>query len=234
MSSNAAKLIEEWWQEPSAGDQSMEDDHQEFWDDVLENAIDDNFTGKKVLDFGCNQGGMLRRIYRDQKFASAVGVDLAQKSIAQANERKGDLPITYIATDDIDTLDTDFDFATSTAVIYLIDDMVTHAKKMFNRLKPGGVYYATHPDYITSPAFKVSQDAIDIHAAIKCAQNNVDDIIGAFEDAGFVVYVQRIMPKRYIPVPISARNNRWYGTATNELDFWYGHRYAFKCVKPAK
>jgi 2-polyprenyl-3-methyl-5-hydroxy-6-metoxy-1,4-benzoquinol methylase len=226
------QLIEQWWDEPDMGDQSMEDDHQEFWDDVIENAIDADFTGKKILDFGCNQGGMLRRIYRDMKYTSAVGVDVAKKSIEQANSRKGDFPIQYVASNDIDTLETDFDFATSTAVIYLIDDMVEHAHKMFRRLKPGGTYFATHPDYITSPAFKVAQEAIDIHASIKCAQNNLDDIIAAFEDAGFIVYVQRIIPTKYIPVPVSAKDNRWYGTATNELDFWYGHRYAFKCVKP--
>lgn len=227
------QLIDEWWMQEDMGDQSMEDDHQTFWDDVIENAIDVDYTGKKVLDFGCNQGGMLRRIYRDMKFREGVGVDLARNSIAQANARKGDVPVTYIATDDIDTLDTDFDYATSTAVIYLIDDIETHARKMFNRLKPRGVYFATHPDYVTDPAFKVAQDAIDEHAAIKCAQNNLDDIIGAFEKAGFTVYVKRIVPTGYIPEPISALDNRWYGTATNEVDFWYKHRYAFRCVKPA-
>jgi 2-polyprenyl-3-methyl-5-hydroxy-6-metoxy-1,4-benzoquinol methylase len=228
-----AQLIEEWWQEPQAGDQSMEDDHQEFWDDVLDNAIDADFTGKKILDFGCNQGGMLRRIYKTMKFREAIGVDLAQKSIAQANARKDNLPIKYMALNDISSLDRDFDYATSTAVIYLVADIEAHARQMFGRLKPGGVYFATHPDYITSPLFKIAQDAIDKHAAIKCAQNNLDDIIGGFESAGFKVYVKRIVPTGYVPVPISSRDNRWYGSATNEIEFWYAHRYAFKCVKPA-
>ena len=227
-----AQLIEQWWMQPEAGDQSMEDEHQNFWDDVIDNAIDVDFTGKKILDFGCNQGGMLRRIYKDMKFSAAVGVDLAQTSIKQANERKGDLPITYIATSDIDELDTDFDYATSTAVIYLIEDMVDHAKKMFNRLKPGGVYFATHPDYITEPAHTAAQEAINQHAAIKCAQNDLNDIVAAFEEAGFEVYVKRIIPGHYIPEPISAKNNRWYGTAMNEVNFWYERRYAFRCVKP--
>jgi 2-polyprenyl-3-methyl-5-hydroxy-6-metoxy-1,4-benzoquinol methylase len=215
------------------GDQSMEDDHQEFWDDVLANAIDADFTGKKILDFGCNQGGMLRRIYKDMKFREAVGVDLARKSIAQANERKKDLPITYLALDSLDSLDKDFDYATSTAVIYLIADIAGHARQIYDRLKPGGVYFATHPDYITDKTFKVAQDAINKHAAIPCAQNDLNDIIAGFEQAGFKVYPKRIIPTGYIPVPVSAKDNRWYGSASCELDFWYGHRYAFKCVKPA-
>jgi ubiquinone/menaquinone biosynthesis C-methylase UbiE len=227
------QLIEEWWQEPGMGDQSMEDDHHDFWDDVIAHAFDADFTGKKILDFGCNQGGMLRRIYEQKKFKQAVGVDLAQKSVAVANSRKGNLPITYIATNDISTLDKDFDYATSTAVIYLVDDIETHAQKMFERLKPGGVYYATHPDYVTDSRFHLTQKVIDEHGAVKCAQNDLNDIICAFEKAGFKVYVQRMIPKGYAG-PISGLNNRWYGTAANHVDFWYGHRYAFKCVKPAK
>ena len=227
------QLIDQWWMQPEAGDQSMEDEHQTFWDDVLENAIDVDFSGKKILDFGCNQGGMLRRIYKDMKFKSAVGVDVAQKSIEQADARKGDLPIEYMARNNLDDLDTDFDYATSTAVIYLIDDIADHARQIFNRLKPGGIYFATHPDYITDPRFTAAQEAINEHAAISCAQNNLDDIIGGFESAGFKVYVKRIVPNHYIPESISAKNNRWYGTATNEIDFWYNHRYAFRCVKPA-
>ncbi len=226
-----ATLIEQWWNEPGQGDQSMEDDHLEFWDDVLANAIDADLTDKKILDFGCNQGGMLRRIYQTYKFREAIGVDLASSSIAQANARKAGLPITYLARTTLDGMDTDFDYATSTAVIYLISDIADHARQIFDRLRPRGVYFATHPDYIGDKKFRVAQEAINRHAAVKCAQNTIDNIISGFESAGFLVYVKRIIPLGYIPVPVSA-NNRWYGTASNELDFWYGHRYSFRCVKP--
>ncbi|MFX7701393.1 class I SAM-dependent methyltransferase, partial [Acinetobacter baumannii] len=87
-------------------------------------------SGKKILDFGCGQGGLLRRVYRTYKFKEAIGVDLARQSIATANSRKGDLPIEYLALADINSLDTDFDYAVSTAVIYLIDDIAAHARQI--------------------------------------------------------------------------------------------------------
>ena len=227
-----AQIIDEWWQQPDAGDQSMEDEHQSFWDDVIENAIDVDFTDSKIMDFGCNQGGMLRRIHESMPFREAIGVDVAQNAIQAANNRKGDLPLKYFACDTLDGFDTDFDYVVSTAVIYLIEDIAEHARQIYERLKPGGVYFATHPDYVTDSRFKVAQDVINEHATIQCAQNDLDDIIAGFEKAGFFVYVKRMIPNGYIPEPISALNNRWYGTATREIDFWYGHRYTFRCVKP--
>ncbi len=225
-------LIEEWWQETEAGDQSMEDDHQPFWDDVIENVIDADFTGKKLLDFGCNQGGMLRRIYRSAPFREAVGIDLAQKSVAQANARKGNLPIIYMARATLDGLDQDFDYATSTAVIYLVRDIADHARQIFDRLKPGGVYFATHPDYAGDPRYKVTQKIIDDNATVKCSSNTMDEIIAGFESAGFQVFVKRMLPKAYMSV--SAQSDReWYGSSANKIHLWYEHRYAFRCVKPA-
>lgn len=225
------QLYNEWWLEPGQGDQSMEDDHIEFWTDVVRNVIDTDLTGKKLLDFGCNQGGLLRRIYEEQKFRAAVGVDLAQASVAVANERKGNVPAEYIATADISGLDTDFDAAISTAVIYLIDDLASHARAVYDRLKPGGTYYVTHPDYVTNPRFKKIQEQIDKFAAVKCAQNDINAVIKGLEAPGFTVRVMKMVPKSYISTPI--RTNSWYGISPqDQLDLWYNHRYAFKCTKP--
>lgn len=227
------QLCDEWWQEPGQGDQSMEDDHGEFWEDVINRVIKTDLTGKKVLDFGCNQGGLLRRIYETAKFSSAVGVDLAQSSINVANSRKGSVPAKYIATNDIGSLDKDFDVAISTAVIYLIDDLATHARAVYDRLKPGGIYYVTHPDYVTNPNFKKIQEQIDKFAAVKCAQNDINDVVKGLEAPGFTVHAMRMIPQSYITTPI--RTNSWYGISpADQLDLWYNHRYAFKCVKPLK
>lgn len=226
-----AQLFDEWWQEPGMGDQSMEDDHPDFWEDVLENVIDADLTGKKILDFGCNQGGFLRRMYELSKYSAAVGVDLAQKSINEANARKGALPVEYVATSDISGLDRDFDYAVSTAVIYLIDDIVGHAKSMFDRLKPGGVYYATHPDYVTSGKFGKIQESINKFAAVRCAQNDLNAIIEGFETAGFQVHLRRMLPQGYISA--HSRKKSWSGISPEDnIELWYNHRYAFKCVKP--
>lgn len=55
-----AEIINEWWLEPGQGDASLEDEHVEFWQDVVEQVIDTSLTQKTVLDFGCNRGGLLK------------------------------------------------------------------------------------------------------------------------------------------------------------------------------
>ncbi len=59
------KMIELWWTEPDVGDQSMEDEHGEFWERVALQTFDVSLTDKILLDFGCNQGGFLRKLYDD-------------------------------------------------------------------------------------------------------------------------------------------------------------------------
>jgi SAM-dependent methyltransferase len=225
------KLIGQWWQESGAGDQALEDSHKEFWDDFIANAIDVDFTNKKILDFGCNQGGLLLRTYSSMPFRKAVGVDLAEQSIAKAKARSNGLPIEFLALDDLQSLDTDFDYAISSAVIYLIEDMHNHAAQIYDRLKPGGVYFAWHADYVSDKRYAATQEAIDHYATIKCAQNSVDDIITSFQSAGFKVFVKRMLPPSYIPVPIR-EDKRWFSSALAEIDYWYDHRYVFRCVKP--
>lgn len=225
------KVYDEWWQEPNRGDQSMEDEHQFFWQDCLENMIDVDLSGKKILDFGCSQGGFLRYIYKDHPFKSAVGIDLAQKSIDKANQIKGNIPAQFFALDNLETLDKDFDCAISTAVLFLIDDIKDHAKQIYDRLKPGGIYIAQYPDYVTNPAYAPCRDVIDEFAAQKCAPKSLEEIVSDFESAGFQVFLKRIIPKGYISV---GSESRFYGNSVpNIIEFWYNHRYAFKCVKPA-
>jgi len=72
------KMIEQWWTEPDVGDQSMEDEHGEFWERVASQTFDVSLTDKILLDFGYNQGGFLRKLYDEHKFRQAVGVDLAR------------------------------------------------------------------------------------------------------------------------------------------------------------
>lgn len=76
----------------------MEQGHIRHWEKVLEMILERDLKHKSILDFGCNQGGFLRYLYRERPFAKSVGVDLAIDSIAVANTRKADLPLSYYAT----------------------------------------------------------------------------------------------------------------------------------------
>ena len=48
---------------------------------------------------------------------------------------------------EFETLDKDFDYAISTSVLYLIDELSVHAREVFERLKSGGIYFAGYEDY---------------------------------------------------------------------------------------
>lgn len=222
-------LIEEWWTEPGQGDQAMEDEHGEFWQKIVEQVIDINIKDKKILDFGCNQGGLLRKFYDEQGFKEAVGIDLAQKSIAVANSRKGDRPIAYEALTNLNKFENEFDIAISTAVIYLIEDIESHARQIFRALKSGGIYYATHPDYTSDPAGKELRTAIDEYGSLKSQPHTLDDYAEAFAKAGFRMSIKRLQPTGYIGI---SKPSVWYSKVVDAVNAEYVHSYSFKLIKP--
>lgn len=222
------KMIEQWWTEPDVGDQSMEDEHGEFWERVASQTFDVSLTDKILLDFGCNQGGFLRKLYDAHKFRQAVGVDLARSSIEVARSRCGDRPIEYIATDTMADFENRFDIAISTAVIYLIEDLRDHAQQIYRALKPGGIYFATHPDYMNDDAGTELRTAINRFAAIKVKEHTLDDIADAFIGVGFKTSIKRIVPKGYTSL---SKPSAWYQKVINHVDAEYVHNYAFRCEK---
>lgn len=226
-----AQIIEEWWTEADVGDASLEDDHgMYFWNDVIQNVIEENLAGKTILDFGCNQGGFLRHLYQSNPFAKGVGVDIAASSIMVAQSRKENLPLEYYALTSLERFNKEFDVATSTAVIYLISDIETHAREVFKALKPGGIYYATHPDYTQSEGGRLQIQKINEFAAVKASEKTVDDIAKAFAAAGFMVSIKRMIPKSYLSLSVGSS---WYRTVYDQIHHNYEERYAFRLMKPA-
>lgn len=229
MSAVKAQLIQEWWCEPGVGDASLEDDHAEnFWDEAM-GIIQENLTGKTVLDFGCNQGGFLRKLHDNMPLKRGIGVDIARQSIDVANSRKGNRPLEYHATESLALFQGGADIAVSTAVIYLISDLETHACEMFSTLKPGGIYYATHPDYTQSSGGRKQIEEINRFAAVKASEKTLHDIARAFEAAGFVVQIKRLTPKNFMKL---SPNSTWYNSVYDQIKHTYEERYAFRFVKP--
>ena len=87
---------ETWWNDPSEDEQRMEDSHVPHWKKIIDAIVERDLTASSVLDFGCNQGGFLRLLYRERLFAYGLGVDLARRSVEIANERKAGLPVDYV------------------------------------------------------------------------------------------------------------------------------------------
>jgi len=223
------ELYDNWWNEADRTEQSMEDEHQHHWMKVMSMIEEKDLRELSILDFGCNQGGFLRLLYKNRPFRRGMGVDLAKSAIEIANERKGDLPITYIATGNPRVYKEKFELATSISVIYLITDLERHARVMREVLKPGGVYYATFTDYSKNPALLEIKKCIDEHATIPMQLHSLNDIAEAFVKEGFSASIRRMQPLGYISIDIC---DKWFSKISDRMQFEYEEAYIFRFVKP--
>lgn len=218
-------LYEVWWRD---GDQGMEDAHQTHWRRILDHIPENDLIGKSILDVGCNQGGFLRLLYERMPYADATGTDLATQSIEVARSRRGALPIRYVATDDPEQLGQRFDVAFSLAVLYLLDDLPGHARRMKGCLKPGGVYYATYADYPSNPSYTRIRDRIDASSAQPMQSYSLDEITAAFHEAGFSVAIRRMKPADF--VPLTGASDSWYACVADQLFYAYEQAYIFRFI----
>ncbi|TWH51666.1 bifunctional 2-polyprenyl-6-hydroxyphenol methylase/3-demethylubiquinol 3-O-methyltransferase UbiG [Sporomusa sp. KB1] len=194
------KLYDVWWQNRTEGEQQMEDRHKRGWREVIHLIQEQDLSDMAVLDFGCNQGGFLRYLYQAKPFKEGMGIDLAQESITVANARKGGLPLTYVATTTPEQFANRFDLAISQAVIYLIKDLKTHAWKVKQMLKPGGVYYATYTDLTNNDSLQHFTDWINKNSLVESNPHTLDFITKTFAEEGFQVEIQRRRPQGFIGV----------------------------------
>jgi SAM-dependent methyltransferase len=226
MDSKEEKYYDAWWNE---GDQDMEDEHIPHWSRVLGFIPENDLSQKTVLDFGCNQGGFLRLLHEQRGFEKGFGVDIAKKSIEIASNRVGDLPIKYILTDDPTSLNTQFDFAISLAVIYLLPDMDKHVAQMKQCLKSGGVYYATFVDYTGNPSLPAIKKTINENASVPMQDHTLDSISRAFFKGGFKVAVRRIAPVGFVEL---SENNIWHEKVEYYLQYAYEQAHIFRFTAP--
>jgi SAM-dependent methyltransferase len=222
-------LYDLWWREQTEGEQRMEDEHVRHWSKVISQVMEDDFRNFSVLDFGCNQGGFLRFLYERKPFREGVGIDLATQSVALANERKGAAPLHYEATSTPEKYAHRFDLAFSISVIYLIGDLKTHAWKMKQSLKPGGVYYATYTDYSGNPSLPHIREKINRHGSLSMNLHTLDDIVQAFFQEGFEVGISRLLPDRFIDV---SPQERWFLRLADRMQYEYEQAYIFRLVAP--
>jgi SAM-dependent methyltransferase len=226
MNNKEDKYYDAWWKE---GDQDMEDEHIPHWSRVLGFIPEENLNGKTVLDYGCNQGGFLKLLHEQRGFEKGVGVDIAKKSVQIANNRKGDLPIDYILTDDPTSLGMKFDFAISLAVIYLLPDMDLHVAQMKQCLKSGATYYATFADYTGNPSLPAIRESIKVNASIPMQDHTLDSISKAFFKGGFKVAVRRIAPVGFVEL---SQNNIWHEKVEYHLKYAYEQAHLFRFIAP--
>jgi len=181
------EVYDNWWLAGDNGDQEMENDHQDAWKNVISLLDIKDIDHKKVLDFGCNQGGFLRVLHDSVPFKKGYGIDLAKKAIEVATSRVGDYPISYVNTGDAASIGETVDTVISTSVLYLISDLDEHFKMISDVLNAEGVYYASFADQTKNPSFEYMKQVIDEFGATKMQGKTLDEVVDSLVKQGFSV-----------------------------------------------
>ena len=206
----------------------MEARHRPGWKAVIDAMQEQQLTEANVLDFCCNQGGFLRYLYERKPFKRATGIDLGVKSIAIAEQRRGQLPVSYAVTGSPEKLGERFDIAFSLSVIYLIGDLAEHAAKIRRSLNPGGVYYATYTDYHDNPSADYFLETISQDSVLKPYLHRIDTIAGAFFAEGFQVSIRKMIPADFIEL---LPRHRYILCNEDEIKAKYESTYLFRfCI----
>lgn len=213
------------WLKDAADDQQMTDDHEILWDRLIDMMTEQDLTGASILDYGCNTGGLLQRLYGAKPFAHGVGVDLALGQVAQARKHRTDGPYDFAGLDYLDRQHGVFDLAMSHEVIYLLPDLDAHARLMRRVLKPGGVYYAATGCHTANPRWPEWRTIIAASAHVTPGDYAPEDYSAAFERAGFTVGVQPYRLDRFVPF---SATDPLFRTVADALDYYQHHKLVFR------
>lgn len=176
----------------------MNDHHAPFWRAMIRQMDEKDIQNRTVLDFGCNQGGFLRTLFRIKPFKKGLGVDLAVKSLNTAQKLKGNMPLQYETPDILDNMAAEFDLAFSHDVIYLLPDLDEHARKIRHVLKTGGVYYAATGCYSEMPLWPIWKKEVESYSNVPVPDYSINDFANAFWKAGFDVAIQKCIPEGFV------------------------------------
>ena len=221
------ELIKTWSTDPTEED-GMTEEHAWIWQEMINVIPKRDLTTARILDIGCNQGGFLRMLYDQRPFVSGVGIDLAQDRVALANAAKGDRPVEYVATTNLQDIGGGFDLAFSHEVIYLIGDLEAHATQVAATLKPGGHYDAITCCHADNPLWARWRPKIAEFSNISVPNHTVADIASAFRKAGFDVSISRFLANSYIPTEAPTD---YFATDLERVETYARWKLCFRCHK---
>lgn len=221
----------ETWAELKDEEDMMNDHHAPFWRTIINKITEKDLQNYSVLDFGCNQGGFLRTLYRISPFKRAIGVDIATKSLSVAKARKGNMPIHYDDVSFLDSLENSIDIAFSHDVIYLLPDLKAHAKQISKVLKENGFYYATTGCYAEMPLWDKWKKMIDEYSNVPVPNHSINDFADAFWNEGFDVSIQKCTPEGFVKC---WQDRRDYFPKVTDFLKYYDYKITFKFTKKSK
>ena len=104
--------------------------------------------GLKVLDAGCGEGHLLKRLHNKSSNNSYYGIDLTQEALDKAVERCPNMNFIKADLSKIDFEDNTFDFITCTETLEHVDDYKDVLAEFKRILKPGGLLVITFPNEV--------------------------------------------------------------------------------------
>ena len=170
----------------------MEDEHAFLWQALLDTVAGDrDLAGARVLDVGCNRGGLLRMVADRWPIAEGAGYDPAAGALEDAVRLAGDRPLRFTVAESVPRAWSGFDVALSHEVLYLVPDLAAHARDVHEALVPGGAYYAVMGVHAGSPLMADWHEANAGDLGLPPLRA-VDDVLDTFADAGFEPAVGRL------------------------------------------
>ncbi|MFA7276461.1 MAG: class I SAM-dependent methyltransferase [Pseudobdellovibrionaceae bacterium] len=223
-----AVLTERW--DSLEGEQAMESGHLPAWRAMIKQMTESNIRSAKVLDFGCNRGGFLRKLYAEKPFAEGVGIDIATEALNDARLLKKDLPLHFGTMDDLQEMGNSFDFVFSHEVIYLLPDLASHAKDIHSWLKSGGVYYLAIGEYTENPLWPRWDSIIRKFSPVKPQTYSLQHIAKTFQAEGFTVSVSKLNCEGFFEYDVN--DDKYLQSPMELVEFMTRYMMYFRFQKP--
>ena len=216
------------WNRNPADEEAMGAAHAPIWRRMVDVSVPHDLSASTVLDYGCNQGGFLRLLYDTHPFKSAIGIDIARESVGRAELLKGHRPIDYKVTNSAASLAHTFDFAFSHEVLYLLQDLSTHANDMRAALRPGGAYVAAMGCHTDSATWTHWRKLISETSSIPIYDHSLEEVAKIFSAAGFTVGVRPLALDAFMPVTVGSP---YFPKITDQLRYYNTDKVLFRFVK---
>lgn len=223
---NAARAAT--WYDDKRREDAMAEGHAPVWRHLISLMRETDLSGASVLDFGCNQGGLLRLLLPERPFAQGLGIDIASRSIGRARELSVGLNLDFAVDDSPAPRVEAFDLAISHEVIYLIDDLEAHAREMLAALRRGGVYYAVTGCHTGNPDLDAWRKIVEERTTTRIVDRSVEDYASLFLDAGFEVSARKFGYDGFIPFS----QDRWETSYDNDLTYYRDIKTIFRLRRP--
>jgi len=217
------------WTKDQAEEDLMNEDHAPLWKQMITLIPSEYWQEKTVLDFGCNQGGFLKEIYKNAAYKKALGVDLAQSSLEVARTRHQRLPTEFNTPEVLNNQRESFDIAFSHEVLYLLPDLEEHAQIIKQTLKKGGRYYAAIGCHTDQPLWSQWKSFVADYSNIPVFDYSLDDYANAFFKAGFKVGVQPFRLSGFFPL---SQNNPYMPRVVDSIRYYNVDKVLFEYISP--